>query len=144
MNDWPLTLSIVSLLSLRCPVLNIAGNQELLQEIQSHFKLPSSENLLKRYQDILFLTQVCTVQNSSKHFVNILTFLGQLKSYLNKWDRFVFCYSVLLCHFNQIVFQVMQALCMKVETEHYRRLQSELVQVRFCCTALPSSNVVII
>lgn len=32
---------------------------ELLQEIQSHFKLPSSKDNLKRYQDILFLTQVC-------------------------------------------------------------------------------------
>ena len=27
--------------------------------------------------------------------------------------------------------QVSQAQCMKTETEHYRRLQSELVQVRF-------------
>ncbi|KAL9972744.1 hypothetical protein ACROYT_G019109 [Oculina patagonica] len=56
------------------------GNEQMLDQANKHFKLPSSSNPLKNFMDTLFIIQVT------------------------------------------------QAQCMKTETEHYRRLQSELVQ----------------
>ncbi|XP_048589787.1 beta-mannosidase isoform X2 [Nematostella vectensis] len=56
------------------------GNEEMLNQIKKHFKIPSSEKSLKRFKDTLHMTQI------------------------------------------------MQGVCIKAESEHYRRMRSELAQ----------------
>lgn len=105
------------------------GNKQMLYQAQKHFNLPNSTDSLKKYKDTLFLTQVSEnsrVQDFFSEHAHFWTQRTQIpcSSYAQA------PHGSTTAH-RSIHFQVTQAQCMKVETEHYRRLQSYLVKVNF-------------
>jgi len=51
-----------------------SGNEQILNQLQKHFKVPSSSNSLKRYKDTLFMTQVMQgicIKTEAEHYRRI-------------------------------------------------------------------------
>lgn len=104
------------------------GNEQMLYQAEKHFKLPNSTDSLKKYKDTLYLTQVSEnsrVQDFCSERAQFWTHRTQIpcSSYAQA------PHGSTTAH-HSFHFQVTQAQCMKVETEHYRRLQSHLVKVK--------------
>lgn len=104
------------------------GNEQMLYQAEKHFKLPNSTDSLKKYKDTLYLTQVSEnsrVQDFCSERAHFWTHRTQIpcSSYAQA------PHGSTTAH-HSFHFQVTQAQCMKVETEHYRRLQSHLVKVK--------------
>lgn len=88
------------------------GNQQMLQQAAVHFSLPNRSDPITRYADTLYLTQVAPPPTCQR---------GGSRRWKGVSGRFP----------APLFFpQVVQAQCVKVQTEFYRRSRTELMEGR--------------
>lgn len=109
------------------------GNQQMLQQAALHFNLPNSTDPLKRFTDTLYITQVKHTHHP--HLISDSFKKLHGASYCTDLRTWTFQFSLnevlkLLNTVYMIIFhvQVMQAQCVKSQTEFYRRSQSEIIE----------------
>ncbi|XP_051475768.1 beta-mannosidase isoform X2 [Apus apus] len=110
------------------------GNDQMLQQIGLNFKLPRSTDPIKKFKDTIYLTQKLAQLGESvaacSTLVGPFPQLGPLMKLSGDarecWPSIIHhcskCCTVTPC------FRVMQAQCIKTETEFYRFSQSEIIK----------------
>lgn len=112
-----------------------SGNQQMLQQAAVHFHLPNSSDATRRFTDTLYLTQVAHTPPSPAPLPERqedwrdLIGLHQPPDVQHHWSRLeVQMFVEALQQTERRFFlQVMQAQCVKVQTEFYRRSRTELI-----------------
>lgn len=94
------------------------GNQQMLQQAALHFRLPNSSEPLQRFTDTLYITQVGTQQLDPLTSGQLVTSLPVTLTSHPAHPLWSLC----------LIHQVMQAQCVKAQTEFYRRSRSEIIQ----------------
>lgn len=93
------------------------GNQQMLQQAALHFNLPNATDPLKRFVDTLYITQVRHAHDPNS--VSTTVKINQKFRHVNHQFKVS---SSAVFHM-----QVMQAQCVKTQTEFYRRSRSEII-----------------
>lgn len=91
------------------------GNRQMLLQAALHFNLPNSTDPLKRFTDTLYITQVKHTNLYNLNVLYLMYFYVTVKQCKSKTG---YCSLV----------QVMQAQCVKTQTEFYRRSQTEIIE----------------
>ncbi|KAL6081098.1 hypothetical protein STEG23_005429, partial [Scotinomys teguina] len=115
---------------------HVNGNDEMLEQAQLHFRLPKRTDPLREFKDTIYLTQFTTISiavippnmggEDDKDGISILDWVqgNCIKPSLNQKLKKQF--PTLQWRLS-LLLKVMQAQCIKTETEFYMRSRSEIV-----------------